>query len=471
MVTGFDDEYYGGGMCNYNSSPTLTDCAFIDNSAEYSRGGAMFNYGNSGPDLMGCSFQGNKAISGGAISGGKSNLTDCTFRENKASGFGGGIHAGGNSTLTNCIFIRNSAGHRGGGMCNYYNSSPMLRNCTFSENTAKYEGGGIYNTGSSPMLINCTFSGNSTYYNEGYNLGGGGMSNTYGSPTLVCCIFSGNSAGGRGGGIFNYNSSPTLTNCTFTGNVAPKGNAFACYSWMQEYPSNLQANNCIFWDGGDEIWNGDDSTIKVTYGDIQGGWPGEGNIDADPCFFSPGYWADVNDPNIPVEPNDPNAIWIDGDYHLLEGSPCIDIGDPNYVAEPNETDLDGKPRVIGGRIDMGAYEYSSSIPAEVRIVPRTINMASKGKWITYYIWLGEDYNVADIDPDSVFIEDAVKAQSLKLDEEQQVAIVRFSRSEVKGILGIGQVELTIIGQLTDGTIFEATDVIRVIDKASPKSAR
>jgi hypothetical protein len=46
------------------------------------------------------------------------------------------------------------------------------------------------------------------------------------------------------------------------------------------------------------------------------------------------------------------------DYHLLLDSPCINTGDPNYVPEPNETELDGKPRVIAGRIDMGAYEFN-----------------------------------------------------------------------------------------------------------------
>jgi len=46
------------------------------------------------------------------------------------------------------------------------------------------------------------------------------------------------------------------------------------------------------------------------------------------------------------------------DYHLLPDSPCINAGDPYYIAEPNETDIDGKPRVIAGRIDMGAYEFN-----------------------------------------------------------------------------------------------------------------
>ena len=101
---------------------------------------------------------------------------------------------------------------------------------------------------------------------------------------------------------------------------------------------------------GPQIYNYDEtSSATVSYSDVQGGWPGEGNIDADPCFVEPGYW-------------DANGVWVDGDYHLLADSPCINAGDPNYIAEPNETDLDGKPRVIGGRIDMGAYEFFNTRP-------------------------------------------------------------------------------------------------------------
>jgi hypothetical protein len=157
--------------------------------------------------------------------------------------------------------------------------------------------------------------------------------------------------------------------------------------------------------------------------------------------------------------------WTDGDYHLLLDSPCIDAGDPNYIAGPNETDLDGEPRVIGGRIDMGVYEYGPSVPAEVKIAPHTINLASKGKWITCYIWLPNDYDVADIELNSIFLEDEVKPEDFSVDHHKQVATATFDREKVQSILNVGDIKLTITCQLTDGTYFEATDTIKVLNKA------
>ena len=113
---------------------------------------------------------------------------------------------------------------------------------------------------------------------------------------------------------------------------------------------------------------------------------------------------------------------------------------------------------------MGAYEYSPSIPAEVRIVPRTFNLASKGNWVTCYIWLPDEYDVADIDPNSIIFKDEIQAESFRVDEEQQVATARFKRSDVQAILEVGEVELTVTGQLLNGTVFEGTDTIKVINK-------
>jgi hypothetical protein len=43
--------------------------------------------------------------------------------------------------------------------------------------------------------------------------------------------------------------------------------------------------------------------------------------------------------------------------HLLAGSPAIDAGDPAYPDTPGELDLDGSPRMVGSRVDIGAYEF------------------------------------------------------------------------------------------------------------------
>ncbi|OHB64180.1 MAG: hypothetical protein A2168_00705 [Planctomycetes bacterium RBG_13_50_24] len=135
-------------------------------------------------------------------------------------------------------------------------------------------------------------------------------------------------------------------------------------------------SNCIIDNEGNEIHNPDGSRITIDYTNLLGGassiddpcnavvW-GMDNIDADPCFVDPGHWADADDPNIVVEPNDPNAVWIDGDYHLKSQagrwdpvsqnwvqddvtSPCIDAGDPNRP-------IGHEPFPNGGVINMGAY--------------------------------------------------------------------------------------------------------------------
>ena len=161
----------GGGMCNVNSSPTLTNLTIIGNSAF--GGGGMSN-DNSSP------------------------------------------------TLTNVTISGNSAGTSGGGGMSNSNSSPTLTNVTISGNSAGF-GGGIYNMYSSPTLTNVTISGNSAGTG-----GGGGMSNSNSSPTLTNVTISGNSAG-TGGGMFNksyYSSSPPrIRNSIIWGNTAVSGSS------------------------------------------------------------------------------------------------------------------------------------------------------------------------------------------------------------------------------------------------------
>jgi len=334
---------YGGGMRNYSSNPILTNCTFTGNSAE-SHGGGMFNQ-DSSPAVTNCAFGGNSATYGGAMYSYQDSspaVTNCLFSSNSADYGGGVLNFSSSPMLTNCTFTANSAENYGGAMYNEGNGSPTVTGCLFSSNSADY-GGGVLNFSSSPMLTNCTFTANSA---DSY---GGGIYEFDNNPTVIGCAFSGNVAGIGGGGTAIKDSTTTIVNCTFSGNTAANGNALACES-EPKAPSNVELANCILWDGGNEIWNNDGSTITVSYSDVQGGWTGQGNIDANPGFVDPSS----------------------DDYHLMPDSPCIDAGDNSAVPAGINTDLDGKPRFSDDPdtddtgsgtpplVDMGAYEYSDA---------------------------------------------------------------------------------------------------------------
>ena len=313
----------GGGMYNYQSSPSVTNCIFLGNSGA-GGGGGMYNYYSS-PTVESCTFSGNTSANNG---GGMYNyysspaVENCAFLGNISDLYGGGMRNNNSSpTVTNCSFYDNSAAYWGGGMYNTDYSSPTLESCTFSENTAS-KGGGMY-TGinSSPGLINCTFSGNSA------TMGGGMFNTAFSSGTVTNCIFSENSAS-LGGGINNDHASQTLTNCTFSGNSAVLGGGM----YNESSSSPTVTNNILWGDSPSEIYNASSSSPSVAYSDIQGGFTGTGNIDADPKFVDA----------------------ANEDYHLQQGSPCIDTGTPSGAPA---TDLEGNPRPQGAGYDMGAYEF------------------------------------------------------------------------------------------------------------------
>lgn len=103
---------------------------------------------------------------------------------------------------------------------------------------------------------------------------------------------------------------------------------------------------------------------------------------------------------------------------------------------------------------------SPLVSAVLDMVPKTLNLRSKGKWITAYIELPEDYNVGDINASTILLNDEVPAESSKVCGTK--LMVRFDRSEVIALLPqIGEAELTITGTLFDGTPFEGSDTIIV----------
>lgn len=128
-----------------------------------------------------------------------------------------------------------------------------------------------------------------------------------------------------------------LNNCTVVGNYASSagGGAYAEY-WWGEWCCTVTLNNCIAYDNSA---------------------PDGGNYSG-PVFFS--YSATLPQPTYGIG-NFANApLFMDptaGDFRLQSNSPCINAGLNAYAAAG--PDLDGKPRIVGGTVDIGAYEFQS----------------------------------------------------------------------------------------------------------------
>lgn len=375
----------GGGIFFDTCSGTVRNCTIVQNMADYA--GGIFCRHLCSPMLIDCIIEENSArdSGGGVFFWDEASLTliSCIIRSNSAEDFGGGLSCYFNSsaTLTDCIISGNSvtgstaliAGYGGGVSCTD-NSLLTLTNCTITENSAGFSAGGIMCYKSSTTLNNCVIS-----KNLAARLGGAIFCETDSSMTMANCIISGNSAKQRGGGVECYlNSSVNITNCTIWGNsAAQSGGGVDCFNGCSVAVTNSIVSKNTSLQGPQISVRNPSTTVTIAYSNVSNGqaevyvesgcildW-NIGNIDADPYFSGPGYWADFNDPNIIVEPDDLNAVWIDGDYHLKSElgrwdpvsvswvtddvtSPCIDRGDPNHpVGE--------EPDPNGGIINMGAY--------------------------------------------------------------------------------------------------------------------
>ncbi|MFC2029732.1 choice-of-anchor Q domain-containing protein [Chloroflexota bacterium] len=352
----------GGGMFIDEGSPTLTQ-VFFGNNAALAGGGLYIYKGGPSLDLERVYFSSNTAFSGGGMLNDMSYawLTDVTFSHNSAGTNGGGMFNTNQSHayLWDVAFISNTADNDGGGMADNNESTPHLWHVTFIDNTAGNDGGGMHYSGvGGSEVFYVTFSGNEAGY------GGGGMYNDGSHPYLANVTYSGNSAY-YGGGMYNYGSSPLLRNVTFSRNTA---DIFGDGMYSM-YHSNPELVNCILWGGGGSIlgagapnqidYDGT-STTSVQYSDVEGDYPGPGNIDETPLFLDalgPDNVAGTGDDNL----------------RLQRTSPAIDAGDNALVPAGITTDLDGRSRFfdIGSVpdtglgtppiVDMGAYEALISV--------------------------------------------------------------------------------------------------------------
>jgi hypothetical protein len=122
-----------------------------------------------------------------------------------------------------------------------------------------------------------------------------------------------------------------------------------------------------------------------------------------------------------------------------------------------------------------------SISANACVSPETLNLKSKGKWITAYIQLPERYNPEDIDASTILLNgtiqpvldpkyDFVTNSSEYLVDHNNDGILermlKFDRATLASFIyqRVGMqsdVTLTITGELLDGTLFKGTNTISV----------
>ena len=284
-------------------------------------------------------------------------ISGFTLQNGYAAYNGGGIICLSSSPVISHNIIRNNTASgvyvEGGGII-CLSSSPVISHNIIENNIASglyAEGGGIYCRGSSPRIMNNHFKYN--YAWAMFSLGGAIYCDCPNSFIIGNRIIS-NSAK-DGGGIY-CRDSVTIANNIIVGNSADDGAGISCrdnnlianntISRNISYvhgggilclsPTSIFINSVIYENEPDQIFTNIELPPEIVYCNIQGGWPGEGNIDADPLFRDPD----------------------NGDFHLMStvcgdpnDSPCIDAGDPNIIDSLLDCSW-GLGTILS---DMGAY--------------------------------------------------------------------------------------------------------------------
>ncbi|MCK4413429.1 MAG: T9SS type A sorting domain-containing protein [Candidatus Eisenbacteria sp.] len=229
-------------------------------------GGAIY-ITSASPTLTNCIFTGNHADWGGAIS--------CEYCY---------------SAISDCIFSGNTAGGAGGLDCGV-SSSPTVTNCVFAGNSAQGAAGGMAAwDGCYPIVTNCIFENNEADISGGFH----SFAFISASQTLSGCTFLGNSAVSAGGGMGVWGASPSVTSCTFSGNAAPEGGGL--YVFGASASVTLENSIVAFSTAGEGVYSGSVGNVTLTCCDLfdnaGGDWVGNiadqsgsaGNIGADPLF-------------------------------------------------------------------------------------------------------------------------------------------------------------------------------------------
>jgi CSLREA domain-containing protein/uncharacterized repeat protein (TIGR01451 family)/prepilin-type N-terminal cleavage/methylation domain-containing protein len=290
-------------------------------------------------------------------------------------------------------------------------------------------GGGIYNDHGTVVLSYCTVSGNKASQGGGIASNGqySSSASTVANLTLTGCTLSGNSAVNYGGGLHinsAYGSAnATITNCTFSANAAVSGGGFgvaalggvtavhldssslidntatssgSAISVLFTTPEQVTLGNCIIKRSGSA------SSIDSANGSLKS--LGHNLVsDSGAGFFTASGDKINTDPVVGALANNGGST----DTHaLLVGSPALDAGDPAVTASPTQYDQRGPGflRVIGGRMDIGAFESMEvAQDATNRLLVNTTDDVDDGVCGVLHCSLREAINYANSNADDSVI--------------------------------------------------------------------
>ncbi|MFO0982824.1 MAG: hypothetical protein U1E76_14020 [Planctomycetota bacterium] len=310
--TGLGGYQVGGGIVCLGSSPTIRDNVVTANHAD--RGAGL--YGDAAPGVVQNQFVDNAASNagGGVYADGAAVVDHNQFVRNTAQEAGGGVYST-RALITANVFEANRGGANGGGGIACHDTTIVAGNVLFY-NRGTY-GGGIDATEASVIVANVLWQ------NEG-TAGGGGIACVSSRATIVNNLVFSNQ-GGLGAGIYCEDRNPLIRNTTIVKNTGSLGGGVL---------GGMVESSILWLNVPDQAHQ----VGSITYSDVQGGFAGIGNIDADPQFVNPSA----------------------SNYRLQLGSPCVDAGDP--LDKTCGRDLASNPRRLDGHlighayVDMGCYE-------------------------------------------------------------------------------------------------------------------
>jgi predicted outer membrane repeat protein len=345
----------GGGLYNWQGSVTMTGGMLTGNVTtgppSLNGNGAGIQVESGGLTMTGVQASLNVASSrGGAVYGGSGLIVDCLFSGNRSTTGGGAIYlSGDNTTFRNCTFSANQTTDGSGGALaiidpGYAPVDVELHHCTFQANSAGSgegfgEGGAIGCRGLRAVLkaMNCTLSGNTAAE-------GGGVSGS-GNVELRNCTITGNDAERSGGGILASGIGTfAIGNCLVAGNTA--GDRGPDYATSPGFASDGSEVRGSFTTLGHNLVGIRTAALSDLLDGVSGDRLGTAAAPLDPRLG-------------PLASNGGTTQT----HALLAGSPAVDAGDSALITDPPFTgpaftDQQGRPRVEGSAVDIGAVEQA-----------------------------------------------------------------------------------------------------------------